>query len=843
MFRPTLFVLVVHTVILQCLAQYTCIEIPEVNEYVSSMQDQFGRWTGYRGPTKAHHHHHQIHHTHHPKPSEAPASCSYWLDEIKHQGVAAFNNDSSYTVYRNVKDFGAKGDGVTDDTASINNAISSGGRLGPASGQSSTTTLAVVYFPSGIYVVSSSIVDFYYTQLIGNPNCMPILLPTTNFTGLGVIDGDVYQAGGVLGFGATGVFYRQVRNFIIDMTDIPASSAATGIHWPTAQATSLQNILFVMSQDAGTQHQGVLVEQGSGGWMTDLTFEGGLYGLNVGNQQFTMRNMTFRNIHNAINQAWDWGWTYKNMNIINCSIGLNMSTGGPTAQSVGSVILIDSSITDTPIGVLTAHDATSQPPASGALVLENVNLQNVPIAVQGPANTTALAGTTSSTNIAAWAEGHSYTPDGPQNIEQIITPNARPSSLLASGGAFYERSKPQYASYPASSFVSARSSGATGNGIDDDTQALQGAILTARASGRILFMDAGTYRVSRTLYVPAGSKIVGEGYTSILSSGSFFERMSHPQPVVQIGRPDEGGQVELSDLIISTQSDAASKTGQAGAILIEYNLASPSSAPSGLWDVHTRISGFLGSNQQGDVCPTTAAKRTPPTPINNQCIAAYLSMHVTPSASGLYMENNWFWTADHDLDATTGGNITVYTGRGFLVESAQGAIWLYGTAVEHHAKYQYQFVNTCDVVMGQIQTETPYYQPNPEANLPFPYVGRLHDPVFSAPGVGGNGTQANSTTGIPKADAWGARFVNSNNMLVYGAGLYSFYDDYSTTCSDQGNGEVCQNHILSVENSQLSLYDLHTVGTHYMISLDGRDMALFSENLAGFTDEIAVFRT
>lgn len=34
---------------------------------------------------------------------------SYWLEHIHHQGVSAFNTDRSYQVFRNVKDFGAKG--------------------------------------------------------------------------------------------------------------------------------------------------------------------------------------------------------------------------------------------------------------------------------------------------------------------------------------------------------------------------------------------------------------------------------------------------------------------------------------------------------------------------------------------------------------------------------------------------------------------------------------------------------------------------------------------------------------------------------------------------------------
>lgn len=49
---------------------------------------------------------------------------SFWLPNVPHQGTSPFLSDSSeYIVYRNVKDFGAKGDGSTDDSAAFNAAI------------------------------------------------------------------------------------------------------------------------------------------------------------------------------------------------------------------------------------------------------------------------------------------------------------------------------------------------------------------------------------------------------------------------------------------------------------------------------------------------------------------------------------------------------------------------------------------------------------------------------------------------------------------------------------------------------------------------------------------------
>lgn len=244
--------------------------------------------------------------------------------------------------------------------------------------------------------------------------------------------------------------------------------------------------------------------------------------------------------------------------------------------------------------------------------------------------------------------------------------------------------------------MSARSAGAIGNGRTDDTTALQNAINNAKSQGKVLYLDHGDYLVTKTIYIPGGSKIVGEAYPVILSSGSFFNDMNNPKAVVQIGNSGEAGSVELSEFIVSTQGQ------QKGATLIEYNLAAPAGTPSGIWDVHTRIGGFAGSNLRLTDCAKTPNTVITSSNLNQNCISGFMHFHITKPSAGLYLENVWLWTADHDIEAAGLDQITIYSGRGLLDESTNGPVWLVGTAVEHNQRYEYQFANTKNVWAGQV---------------------------------------------------------------------------------------------------------------------------------------------
>lgn len=189
--------------------------------------------------------------------------------------------------------------------------------------------------------------------------------------------------------------------------------------------------------------------------------------------------------------------------------------------------------------------------------------------------------------------------------------------------------------------------------------------------------------------------------------------------MLQIGTAGQTGLAQLVDFMIST------KGPQPGAKLIEWNLHDPANAPgsNGIWDVHYRIGGAVGTNISPANCPNDDGSKS----LASTCTGAWGLLHVT-SSGNLYLENVcyaainfqfliiiifqvWGWTADHDIDQ--GPQLNVYNHRGFLLES-QGPTWGYGTAFEHNVLYQYNLYNAKNVFLGAIQTETPYYQPAPK---------------------------------------------------------------------------------------------------------------------------------
>ncbi|KAM4054323.1 pectate lyase superfamily protein [Hirsutella rhossiliensis] len=750
-------------------------------------------------------------------------AATWWMSSIKRQGSVPYtNNRESYQVFRNVAEFNAKGDGSTDDTEAINEAISSGGRCGLGC-NSSTTTPAIIYFPPGVYSISDSIIPYYYTHLIGDARNPPTIKVRGDFKKPFVIDADPYGADGKTWWRSRDNFFRQIRNFKIDLTDADGKNI-TGIHWPVAQATSLQNIEFNMAKHTNESavQQGLFIEDGSGGFMTDLVFNGGKYGMNVGSQQFTSRNLTFNGCQTAINMLWNWLWTFHGVTISNSEVGINMANRDGTTQtpSVGSVLLLDSTISNTKVGIATLYDP-NESATNGTLVLDNVDMSsNVEAAVKRE-DTVVFDG---NRRIETWTQGRSYTGVAGETVRGPRKVASKPDALKDDNGKVVTKSKPQYEDVPSSQFVSVKSRGAKGDGVTDDTEAIRQVFHCLKA-GEIVYFDYGAYLVTDTIKVPKDVKIVGEVWPLIMAGGNKnFKDQANPKPVFQIGQQGETGNVEIQDLMFATVGP------QPGAILVEFNVAGETKGSAGLFDVHFRVGGANGTDLQLDKCQKKPNSRD----VNMDCVGAFMLMHVTPSASP-YLENIWMWVADHEFDAydpmvhPDDVQLTIYNGRGILIESTKGA-WLWGTASEHNVMSNYQLNNAENVYMAFIQSETAYYQGNPDSQQPFKPNSKYADPDFST-------CAANS----PRcARTWGMRVNNSTGVFVYGSGLYSFFDNYDQECLKTNN---CQDNMIAVDQSKVELFGISTKASANMVTLDGKPAVMDADNRNTFCGTIASFES
>ncbi|OOQ86762.1 hypothetical protein PEBR_19895 [Penicillium brasilianum] len=250
----------------------------------------------------------------------------------------------------------------------------------------------------------------------------------------------------------------------MDITRTDPSAYVCAIYWQVAQGTTLENIDFYMSQAAGNTQKGIYMENGSGGFMGNLTFVGGNFGAYLGNQQFTISGLVFVNCKTAVQVHWDWAWTMQDVIIESCETGFVIVGGAgglmSDGQSVGAYILVDAIIANTPTGILTS----SYQDNSTAVLLQNVGFFNIQKSyVNGTFN-------------------------------------------------FFTRRRPQYYDLSGGEVFDVKAYGAKGDGVIDDTAALNSVLAFAANISVTVHIPYGVYVVKDTVHIPLGSRIIGQAW-------------------------------------------------------------------------------------------------------------------------------------------------------------------------------------------------------------------------------------------------------------------------------------------------------------------------------------------
>ncbi|KAH6848217.1 glycoside hydrolase family 55 protein [Chaetomium sp. MPI-CAGE-AT-0009] len=725
------------------------------------------------------------------EPQRQQNATGYWYENIQHNGISpTIPNGANWTVFRNVKNYGAKGDGTTDDTAAIQRAINTGDSTGTRdSGRfGSTGQPAVVYFPEGTYLVKESIKSAVGTVIMGDPTNLPTIKAAANFTGTYLLIGRDERLSGLIGF------FHGVKNLVLDSTSVPPTKTISLLEWSVSQNNLLSNVVFNMPVGA-TSHTGVATQgMCSALIMNDLQFNGGGVGIQLSATQYHLKSLHFKDVKTGIRLVNVLQATAQGLRFEGCSVGIDASTG-----NTGMLNLIDSNATNTSVVV---HAAASSG-VPGSLVLENVIVDDSVAATIQTNTTPTLTGSVPPNT--AWIRGNTYHPNSttplpsPGRLIRVTRPHALINTTTSS---YHTLPPPTYATYPLTSVINVKTHPthpAAGDGARDDTASLQAILDSAAAAGHVVFFPHGIYLLSDTLVVPPGSRLVGEAWTQLSATGKRFADAANPRPMVRVGGAgDKGlgravGVAQMSDFVLTVAEVLP------GAVLMEVDMVGREAGDVGFWNCHFRVGGARGSVVRGPECERPEG-----------CLAARLALHLR-EGSGSYWENVWGWTADHDLDGAE-GNVYPAAAGGLLVEATRGT-WMLGMGFdpEHNVLYQVNINKAENVFIGLQQGESAYWQGKGNTLLaPAPWAESLleSDPDFAWCGA----SDAECRMGVYQ------RISRSKNINIYSSGFWNFVaGPQRAMCADD-----CQaNAALYESNEKLYVYGFSTINNRNLVLESG----------------------
>lgn len=460
-----------------------------------------------------------------------------------------------------------------------------------------------------------------------------------------------------------------------------------------------------------------------------------------------------------------------------------------TSNALGSLVLLDSLATNTG-PVVTFHDSSNDNGYQNSqFIIQNFNHDSTnPIAVDSDGKVHLAA----TAHVDTWLWGSLV--EGAYETGATHS-TQRPAPLLVND-KYFTKKQPTYAEFSKEDVVNVKTvPGYTvkGDGVTDDTAALNEILIQNAQNCKITYIPYGVYRVSDTLIIPVGSRVVGEAWSVISAFGKNFKDETRPRAVVRVGNPGDVGLIEIQDMRVSVAEILP------GAKLIEVNAAGSQPGDVGLWNTVAMVGGTA------DTSLSTACTSQDP----KNCMAAFMVMHLTATSSA-YVENFWGWTVDHNLDGGSGLTI-ISTGRGILVEATKGT-WLTGTGSEHHWLYDYNFHKASNVFAGLLQTESPYMQGAGADELaPAPWTAdpQLGDPDFSWCSPSDGKCRSALATNID----------GGSDIALYNSAAWAFFDgEWNGQYNEPCNGK-CQSNMMRVVEGPKNLvwYSISTRMTDVMV--------------------------
>jgi outer membrane protein assembly factor BamB len=593
------------------------------------------------------------------------------------QSVYTLKPDDSHAVYLTAEDFGAHGDGVSDDSDALQHAIDRAQK---------TLHHGIVFIPEGRYRLTKTIHVWAGIRLIGYGAKRPVFLLAPNTPGFQEGDGrymlwftdERTPEGQPIADASEFTFYSAASN--LDFEIGPGNSAAVAARFNVAQHSFISHADFHLASGRAA------IEQ-IGNQASDIHVYGGDFGIITGKTspawQFLLMDSSFEGQHIAAIRTQEAGFTLIRDRFADAPVAIEIPDG-EVEQLYGRDLQMEriSSV------VLRAGDVKN---LRSEITLENIACKSVRRFVEG---TDAAAGVS--------IPGNSF-------VEEKFTLGLEiDASGRETGIALHHQERPlrgKPASWrsdvpalpPMADWVNVKSLGAKGDGGTDDTAILQRAIDTHTT----LYFPSGRYRLSGSLRLRPDTALIGfSPFTTQFVLADADAHFQSAGPAMALLVAPRGGKNIVSGVGIATGNANPRAAG------VEWKAG----AQSLLDDVEfiRAHSEYISALESAVPAPPLFAQR-----VHVELDAQYPSLWIHDGGGGTF---RGIWSHGGTAKA------------GLVIESTRTPGVIYQFSCEHHMRNEVRMDHSANWKIYDLQTE----EENPEgADAVAIQLDHAHDLLFA----------------------------------------------------------------------------------------------------------------
>ncbi len=568
----------------------------------------------------------------------------------------------SEAVYFQPDKFQVKADGTTDVSQALQEAINE---------VKLRHNFGILFIPSGNYLISKTIYIPKAVRLIGYGHTRPEIILAKNSPGFQSPDSadkgqakymfwftnSVVNPGERFSDAGAGTFYSGISNINLTIRDGNPFAVALRAHF--AQHSFISHVdIHIGNGKAG------LFDVGNE--MEDTRFFGGTYGIYTTKPspgwQFMMLDTYFEGQRKAAIRSQEAGLTIVRMQVKNCPEVVEINPNYHEELFMEDCRF--ENIRDAAVTVSLGDNASNQ------ISLRNIDCNNVPLflcyrtggkPVQAPAPIYEVR------NYLHGLQMDSLRADPVINtISNIVVLKAFPRPA--------DSDIPELPSMD--SWANLKSLGATGDGLTDDTRAIQNAI--DRYPN--IYVPQGWYRVSETIKLKPNTVLVGLtpiGTQFILAENTAaFGGFGPPVPLLE---SSHGGMNILSGIGLSTGADnpravACKWMAGSGSLMNDVKFIGGHGSMQRIWKQASRQPE---NNYRGNgVDPSWDTQ--------------YWSLWITDGGGGVFID---IWTA------------STYASAGVYISNTSTTGHMYALSVEHHVRNEIRFNNVSNWKVCALQLE------------------------------------------------------------------------------------------------------------------------------------------